>query len=141
MITKIMALGIVAALPLYGEGVSNDCVTVYAMHLYEPSPGSPTGAVEIKNEYGARTAGTIDVGMIGPGVEKRGIYHVAAASNLLDVLSQAGISSISNGHVLVERRFGKQNRVVLRTEKMNDPALHEFRLLDGDIVFAGERLL
>ena len=141
MITKIMALGIVAALPLYGEGVSNDCVTVYAMHLYEPSPGSPTGAVEIKNEYGARTAGTIDVGMIGPGVEKRGIYHVAAASDIFDLLTQAGISKIFNGHILVNRRSGSQNRVVLRIEKMNDPALHEFRLQTGDVIFIGERLL
>ena len=139
--TKMVAFGIVVALPLCGEGVSMGRVTGCSMHLFEPSPSSPTGMVEIRNEYGATTVGTIDVGMIGPGVEKRGIYHVAAASDIFDLLTQAGISKIFNGHILVNRRSGSQNRVVLRIEKMNDPALHEFRLQTGDVIFIGERLL
>ena len=128
MKTRLIVLGCLCSLSLLGVYISKSALLA-----------KDTGAGDV---FGIKTESSIEVRVVGPGVSHPGVYEVPIDKTLLDLINQAGTSDTSNRHFSVTRRVdGDQRVVVMKMEGMNNPALQNFQLHGGDVVFAGELLL
>lgn len=110
----------------------------YSIAFAAEAPVSIEKTVEV---YGSKTASSITVCLAGEGVTKPGIYHVAPKTELLALVTSAGISRISNGRFQVSRRVdGYERNFGFRISREKKPELPAFELLDGDFVYAAINL-
>jgi hypothetical protein len=85
--------------------------------------------------HGAASAGSITVRIVGEGVKRPGLFHVAPGTQLREVIAQAEPSVRSNGWFLVFRQVDGRDRILgFRLEREKSPPLPDFELQDGDHV-------
>ena len=90
-----------------------------------------------KEEYvlpcGSKDAPTITVKVIGPAVQKPGIYHIKADTSFAELIKWAGLLKTSNGRVGVRRVVNGHTTTMNISVKQSN-----FKLFDADVFYTNE---